>query len=142
MRISTLVLLCHTFRRIYIFAPDTDAVLGWMEMVFTRLKNYHLKIKPKKCHFFHSSVVFWGHVHPLGCILANQKKGHKVKNWPVSQNVRGLHSFHGLPSYYKHFISQFVHLTQCLLDLIGVVNKKREKLCVKIVKVGQLISKR
>ena len=36
---------------IYIFAPSIEIMLNWIKLVFSRLKEYHLKIKPKKCHF-------------------------------------------------------------------------------------------
>ena len=37
---------------IYIFAPTINDMLDWIELVFNRLKQYNLKIKPKKCQFF------------------------------------------------------------------------------------------
>ena len=42
---------------ICIFAPDVDVILDQTDMVFNRLKNFHLKFKPKKSHFF-KSIVF------------------------------------------------------------------------------------
>ena len=37
---------------ICIFAPDGSAMLGQIELVFSWLKAFNLKIKPKKCYFF------------------------------------------------------------------------------------------
>ena len=36
---------------ICIFAPTIDDMLDQSELVFDRLKQYNLKIKPKKCQF-------------------------------------------------------------------------------------------
>ena len=47
---------------ICIFAPSIEEMLDWIELVFNRLKEFHLKMKPKKCHFFDTSVLFLGHV--------------------------------------------------------------------------------
>ena len=47
---------------IYIFALKIEVMLDWIELAFNRLKEYHLKIKPKKCHFFDTSVLFLGHI--------------------------------------------------------------------------------
>ena len=47
---------------ICIFAPTIDNMLDQIELVFDRLKQYNLKIKPKKCQFFDSSVLFLGHI--------------------------------------------------------------------------------
>ena len=37
---------------ICIFAPTIDVMLDQIELVFDRLKQFNLKIKPKKGHFF------------------------------------------------------------------------------------------
>ena len=36
---------------ICIFAPSVDEMLDQIEIVYGRLKDFNLKIKPKKCHF-------------------------------------------------------------------------------------------
>ena len=47
---------------ICIFAPCIEEMLDRIDLVFHRVKEFHLKIKPKKCHFFDTSVLFLGHV--------------------------------------------------------------------------------
>ena len=47
---------------ICIFAPTINDMLDWIELLFNRLKQYNLKIKPKKCQFFDASVLFLGHI--------------------------------------------------------------------------------
>ena len=59
---------------IFIFAPTINDMLDWIELVFNRLKQYNLKIKPKKCQFFDTSVLFLGHILSAQGISANQKK--------------------------------------------------------------------
>ena len=60
-------------------------------MVISRLKEFNLKIKPMKCHFFQHSIVFLGNVLSADGITATPKKVDKVKNWPVPTNTKGLH---------------------------------------------------
>ena len=55
----TLLLYLHN---ICIFAPSIEELLGQIDLVFNRLKEFHLKIKPKKFDFFDTSVLFLGHV--------------------------------------------------------------------------------
>ena len=62
---------------ICIFAPDVSAMLDQMELVFSQLKSFNLKIKPKKSYFFQASVIFLGHVLSSDGISANQ--GRKSK---------------------------------------------------------------
>ena len=47
---------------ICIFAPDVSTMLDQTELVFSQLKAFNLKIKPKQCYFFQVSVIFLGHV--------------------------------------------------------------------------------
>ena len=84
-----------------IFAPMIDDMLDQIELVFDRLKQFNLKIKPKKCQFFNTSVLFLGHVLLANGISANPEKLEKLKIWPVPKNIKEVQSFLGLASYYR-----------------------------------------
>ena len=92
---------------ICIFAPTIDDMLDQIHLVFDRLKKFNLKIKPKKCQFFSTGVLFLGHVLSAEGISANPDKVDKVKTWPVPKNIKEVQSFLGLASYYRHFIPHF-----------------------------------
>lgn len=50
----------------------------------------------------------------------SMEKG-KVKvmvDWKLLTNVKGAHSFWGLASFYRHFISDFVRIAQSLTKLM------------------------
>ena len=83
---------------ICIFAPDVSAMLDQIKLVFSWLKSFKLKIKPKKCYFFQASVIFLGHVLSANGISANPEKVEKVRDWLVPSNAKELHSFLGLAS--------------------------------------------
>ena len=112
---------------ICIFAASIDEMLDRIELVFKRLEDFNLKIKPKKCHFFQHSVIFLGHVLSAEGISANPEKVEKVKNWPVPTNPKELQSFLGLASYYCHFIPKFAAITKCLHQLVGPANHQKSK---------------
>ena len=63
---------------ICIFCLTIEEMLVLIDLVFTRLKEFHFKIKPKKCHFFDTSVLFLGHVLSSEGISANMKNGYGV----------------------------------------------------------------
>ena len=92
---------------ICIFAPTIDKMLDHIQLVFDSLKKFNLKIKPKKCQFFSTSVLFLGHVLSAEGISADPGKVDKVKTWPVPKNIKEVQSFLGLTSYYRHFILHF-----------------------------------
>ena len=53
---------------ICVLAETADQMLDRIQLVFNRLKEFSLKIKPKKSHFFQAEVDFLGHVFPkMGC---------------------------------------------------------------------------
>ena len=64
-----LVTLLLYFNDICIIHSDVDAMLDWVELVFSRLKSFQFKMKPKKCHF-----LFLGHVLSADGISANPEK--------------------------------------------------------------------
>ena len=77
---------------ICIFALSIEEMLDQIDLVFNRLKEFHLKIKPKKCHFFDTIVFFLGHALSSEGISANPKKGDKVWDWPIPTNAKEPHS--------------------------------------------------
>ena len=71
---------------ICIFAASASEMLANKETVFGRLKDFNLKIKPKKYHFFQHSMVFLGYVSSTDGISAYPEKVEKLQSWPVPSN--------------------------------------------------------
>ena len=94
-------------------------MLDQIELVFSWLKAFNLKIKLKKCYFFQASVIFLGHFLSADRISDNPEKVNKVRDWPVTSNAKELHSFLGLASYYHQFIPNFTPIAKCLYQLAG-----------------------
>ena len=92
---------------ICIFAETADQMLDRIEFVFSRLKEFNLKIKPKKSHFFQTSVTFLGHILSADDASPNPEKVAKIKDWPTPKTPKEVHSFIGLASYYCRFIPNF-----------------------------------
>ena len=113
---------------ICIFTPSIEEMLDHIDLVFSRLKEFHLKIKPKKCHFFDTSVLFLGHVLSSKGISANPQKVDKVQDWLIPMNAKEVHSFLGLASYYQRFTPKFAKIAQCLHELVGPISKKYKKI--------------
>ena len=102
-------------------------MLDCIELVFNRLKEFHLKIKPKKCHIFDTSVLFLGQVLSSEGISANPKKVEKVRDWPIPTNTKEVNSFLELASYHQGFIPKFAKIAQCLPMFVGATSNKHKK---------------
>ena len=117
---------------ICVFSSSVDEMLDRIALVFGHLKEFNLKIKPKKSFFFQSSVLFLGHQLSKDGILPNPEKVNKVKDWPILKNAKEVHSFLGLASYYRRFISQFSKWASPLHDLIRPIATTKKRARVKL----------
>ena len=101
------VTLLFYLDNICIFAETADQMLDHIELDFSHLKEFNLKIKPKKSHFFQTSVTFLGHILSADGVSPNPEKVAKIKDWPTPKTPKEVHSFVGLASYYHRFIPNF-----------------------------------
>ena len=92
---------------ICVFTETAYQMLDQIELVLSRLKEFHLKIKPKKSYFFQTSVTFLEHILSANGVSPNPEKVAKVKDWPVPKNPKEVHSFVRLTLYYHRFIPNF-----------------------------------
>ena len=111
---------------ICIFAETANQMLDRIELVFSRLKEFNLKIKPKKSNFFETSVTFLGHILSADGVSPNPEKVAKVKDWPIPKTPKEAHSFVGLASYYRRFIPNSTKWARPLHTLIVPASFKQK----------------
>ena len=122
---------------ICVFSSMVDEMLDHVSLVLNHLKEFNLKIKPKKTYFFQSSVVFLGHLLSKNGISLNLEKVSKVKDWLVPKSAKEVHSFLGLASYYRRFIPQFAKWASPLHELIRSVTTKKKCAGTKVPPLSQ-----
>ena len=109
------------------FCHLMEQCLGDQEFVTLLLNLDDICIKPKKCQFFNTSVLFLGQILLAKGISVNPDKAEKVKTWPVPKHIKEVQSFLKLASYYRQFISKFAEKAWCLNKLVGPTTNKYKK---------------
>ena len=108
---------------ICVLAETADQMLDRIQFTFNRLKEFNLKIKPKKS-FFQAEVNFLGHILSQKGVSPNPEKVEKIRDWPVPTSSKEVHSFIGLASYYRRFIPNFAKWAGPLHALIIPISTK------------------
>ena len=108
--------LCY-FDNILIHSPTVAKHLENLEKVFQRLREAHLKLKPKKCHFFQRQVSFLGHKVSEDGISTDPAKVQKIVDCPAPKDVHEVRSVLGFFSYYSRFIPHYREIAKPLVKL-------------------------
>ena len=88
-----------------------------LRLVFTRLRQAGLKLKPSKCKLMQREVQFLGYVVSSGGISGDPQKITAVKEFPRPVDLKSLRAFLGLTSYYRRFVPRFSAVAQPLYNL-------------------------
>ena len=99
---------------IIIFSSTVQEHLHRLAVVFSRLHEANLKLKPSKCTFASHTVDFLGFVVSSDGISPNPDKIEAIRSFPLPTSVKELHSFLGLSNYYRHFVKGFSQIASPL----------------------------
>lgn len=111
---------------ILIHATTFEEMISRLDLVFTRLSQYGLKVKPKKCKLFKRSVKFLGHVVSADGITTDPDKIKAVAKMPIPTTLKQLRSFLGLASYFRRFVPSFSKIVSPLNALLSGGHNKNK----------------
>lgn len=112
---------------IIVFSPSFEAHISHLDLVFSRLENFGLKVKPSKCSLFQNEVHYLGHVIAEGGVSPDPEKLRAVEAWATPQNVTQLRAFLGLAGYYRRFIKNFAQIAAPLNSMMWGTSKRRSQ---------------
>ena len=95
---------------IFIFSKDLTNHLERLEVVFWKLVEARLKLKPSKCELFQWQIAYLGHIFTSQGIATDEGKIEVIKRWPVLTNVMEVQGFLGFTGYYQQFIPKFMQV--------------------------------
>ena len=70
-----------------IFSKSIAENLERLDVVFSKLGECRLNLKPKKCHLFKREVVYLGHVVSPAGISTDLANIEVIQNWPTLKDV-------------------------------------------------------
>ena len=98
-----------------------------LDLVFGRLANAGLKLKPSKCQFFKKRVLYLGHIVSEAGVEVDPEKTAALKHWPVPKNVTEVRRFIGFAGFYRRYIKDFSRIVKPLHDLLAGNEAPRSK---------------
>lgn len=105
------------------FSPSFEAHITRLDLVFSHLGDFGLKVKLSKCSLFQSKVHYLGHVIAEGGVSPDPEKLRAVEAWVTPQNITQLHAFLGLAGY-RRFIKDFAQIAAPLNSMLwGTSNR-------------------
>lgn len=75
---------------ILVFSKSIEEHFNRLDIVFSKLKQNGLKMKPSKCRFFQKSVKYLGHIVSSEGISTDPEKTEAVKLWPKPNTEKEL----------------------------------------------------
>ena len=97
-----------------------------LDIVFSKLKQHGLKIKPEKCVLFRPKVKYLGHILSSSGVQADPKKTVAVEQWAKPTSLQELQRFLGFSSYYRRFVPGFAKLAAPLHKLVALLVRQKK----------------
>ena len=99
---------------IVIFSKSIEEHLKRLDAVFTKLRQFGLKLELKKCNFFKKEVLYLGHLIGADGVATDPSKIAVVEKWPIPKTLKDLRSFLGFASYYRRYVPNFTQIASPL----------------------------
>ena len=110
---------------IIVYSKTPEEHLQRFEVVFEKISEAGLKLKPNKCEFFKSEITYLGHVVSNRGIATDPKKIRAIQQWPRPTTVTEVHKFTGLTNYYRKFVHGYAKVARPLHDSVSGKNAKK-----------------
>ena len=111
---------------VIVFSDTPEEHLRRMRVVFDRLHEHGLKLKPSKCEVFKSEINYLAHHVSRKGVLPSKKNLESITQCPPPDTYTKVKSFVGLVGHYRHFIKGFAKIAAPLYDLTSGDNKDKK----------------
>ena len=111
---------------VIVFSDMPEEHLQRMHVVFDRIWEHGLKLKPSKCEVFKSEINYLAHHVSQKGVLPSKKNLESIAQCPPTDTYTKVKSFMGLVGHYRHFIKGFAKIVAPLYDLTSGDNKDKK----------------
>ena len=111
---------------VIVFSEMPEEHLRRMYVVFNRLCEHGLKLKPSKCDVFKSEINYLAHHVSQKGVLPSKKNLESIAQCPPPDMYTKVKSFVGLVGHYRCFIKGFAKIAAPLYDLTSGDNKDKK----------------
>ena len=104
---------------VIVFGCTEEEHLEHLHVVFKRFWEFNLKLKPSKCSFFQSEIVYLAHHILQRGILPSRENVRAMQEFPMPETYTQVRAFCGLAGHYRRFIKGFTNIARPLYDMLG-----------------------
>ena len=97
-----------------------------MHVIFDRLREHGLKLKPSKCEVFKTEINYLAHHVSKKGVQPSKKNLESIAQCPLPDTYTKVKSFVGLVGHYRRFIKGFARIVAPLYDLTSGENKDKK----------------
>lgn len=112
---------------IIIFSSTFNEHLERLQIIFDRLREHGLKLKPSKCQFVRKEVNYLGHLVSADGIRTDPEKISRVKEWPRPTDRKEVLQFLGFAGYYRRYVKSYSSLAAPLYRLTSGDPRKKKR---------------
>ena len=111
---------------VIVFSHTEEEHLERMRVIFDRLREHGLKLKPSKCEVFKTEINYLAHHVSKKGVQPSKKNLESIAQCPPPDTYTKVKSFVGLVGHYRHFIKGFTKIAAPLYDLTSGENKDKK----------------
>ena len=95
---------------VIVFSHTEEEHLERMRVIFDRLREHGLKLKPSKCEVFKTEINYLAHHVSKKGVQPSKKNLESIAQCPPPDTYTKVKSFVGLVGHYRHFIKGFAKI--------------------------------
>ena len=111
---------------VIVFSHTEEEHLERMRVIFDRLREHGLKLKPSKCEVFRTEINYLAHHVSKKGVQPSKKNLESIAQCPPPDTYTKVKSFVGLVGHYRRFIKGFTRIAAPLYDLTSDENKDKK----------------